>query len=444
MLFGALEYKSSFFGEIRILHWENHNLIDIELIRNDLEVLKEAALKRGKSYDIEGAFELDKDRRLVISEVDSLRARRNEVSRDLSRASEKPDHLIQEMRSVGDRIKELESQEKELAAKLNDILLNIPNIPSDTVPVGSDETGNVEVRTVGEPKNFDFVPKPHWELGENLGIVDSQRAVKISQSRFYLLKGAGAKLQRALIQWMLDIHTESHGYSELYLPYMVNRETVTGSSHLPHFEENMYHDAEDDLFMVPTAEAPFTGMLRDEIMDEADLPLYYVAHTPCWRREKFSAGRDTRGIKRVHQFDKVEMYKFVHPDNSYSELDLLVADAEDVCQRLGIPHRVLELCTGDLGFAASKSFDIELWGAGSNEWLEVSSCSNCTDFQTRRSKIRFKPTEGGRNKYAHTLNGSGLAIPRVMIAIMEYFQNEDGSISVPDVLIPYTGFSIIS
>lgn len=419
-------------------------MIDIELIRNDASLLKDAASKRGKDFQIDEAADLDEQRRSFISEVDNLRARRNEVSRDLSKVREKPDNLIQEMRAVGARIKELENKEKELAFKLDNILLNIPNIPSSTTPVGADEDANVEVRIVGEPRKFDFDPKPHWELGENLGIIDSQRAVKISQSRFYLLKGPGAKLQRALIQWMLDIHTEHHGYSELYLPYMVNRETVIGSSHLPHFEENMYHDAEDDLFMVPTAEAPFTGMMRDEVIDEADLPLYYVAHTPCWRREKFSAGRDTRGIKRVHQFDKVEMYKFVHPDSSYDELDSLVADAEDVCRRLGIPHRVLELCTGDLGFAASKSFDVELWGAGSKEWLEVSSCSNCTDFQTRRSKIRFKPTEGGRNRYMHTLNGSGLAIPRVLIAIMEYFQNEDGSISVPEALIPYTGFNNIS
>ena len=419
-------------------------MIDIEFIRNDASLLKEAASKRGKDFQIDEAAHLDEQRRSFISEADDLRARRNEVSRDLSKVREKPDNLIQEMRAVGAQIKDLENKEKELAFKLDNILLNIPNIPSSTTPVGVDEDANVEVRIVGEPRKFDFDPKPHWELGETLGIIDSQRAVKISQSRFYLLKGAGAKLQRALIQWMLDIHTEDHGYSELYLPYMVNRETVIGSSHLPHFEENMYHDAEDDLFMVPTAEAPFTGMMRDEVIDEADLPLHYVAHTPCWRREKFSAGRDTRGIKRVHQFDKVEMYKFVHPDHSYDELESLVADAEDICQRLGIPHRVLELCTGDLGFAASKSFDVELWGAGTKEWLEVSSCSNCTDFQSRRSKIRFKPTEGGRNRYMHTLNGSGLAIPRVLIAIMEYFQNEDGSISVPEALIPYTGFNKIS
>ena len=419
-------------------------MIDIELIRNDANVLKDAGLKRGKDFPIDKATDLDEQRRSFISEADNLRARRNEVSRDLSKLQEKPKYLIEEMREVGSRIKELENKEKELASKLDNILLNIPNIPSSTTPIGADEEGNIEVRIVGKPRKFNFDPKPHWELGENLGIIDSQRAVKISQSRFYLLKGAGAKLQRALIQWMLDIHIDDHGYSELYLPYMVNRETVIGSSHLPHFEENMYHDSEDDLFMVPTAEAPFTGMMRDEIMEEADLPLYYVSHTPCWRREKFSAGRDTRGIKRVHQFDKVEMYKFVHPDHSYDELESLVADAEDICQRLGIPHRVLELCTGDLGFAASKSFDIELWGAGSKEWLEVSSCSNCTDFQSRRSKIRFKPAEGGRNRYMHTLNGSGLAIPRVLIAIMEYFQNEDGSISIPEALIPYTGFNKIS
>ena len=419
-------------------------MIDIELIRNNASVLEDAAIKRGKVFPISAAIDLDEQRRSLISEVDNLRARRNEVSRDLSKMQEKPEDLIQEMREVGTRIKELETQEKEAASKLENILLNIPNTPSATTPTGADEEDNVEVRVVGVPKEFGFEPKPHWELGETLGIIDSQRAVKISQSRFYLLKGRGAKLQRALIQWMLDLHIEEHGYSELYLPYLVNRETVVGSSHLPHFEENMYHDQEDDLFMVPTAEAPFTGMLRDEIVDEVELPLRYVAHTPCWRREKFSAGRDTRGIKRVHQFDKVEMYKFVHPDFSYDELESLVADAEDVCQKLGIPHRVLELCTGDLGFAASKSFDVELWGAGSQEWLEVSSCSNCTDFQTRRSKIRFKPTDGGKNRYMHTLNGSGLAIPRVMIAIMEYFQNEDGSISIPEVLTPYTGFSQIS
>ena len=299
------------------------------------------------------------------------------------------------------------------------------------------------LRTIGEKPKFDFEVKPHWQIGEDLGIIDIQSGVKLAQSRFYVLRGKGAALQRALIQWMLNLHTLENGYSELYLPYMVNRETVTGSSHLPHFEENMYHDSEDDLFMVPTAEAPVTGMFRQEIIDYAELPMRFVSHTPCWRREKFSAGRDTRGIKRVHQFDKVEMYKFVEPDVSYDELELLVRDAEDVCEKLGIPHRVLELCSGDLGFAASKSYDVEMWGPGTEEWLEVSSCSNCTDFQSRRASIRYRPVKGGRPRFLHTLNGSGLAIPRVLIAIMENFQRADGSVLIPEVLRSYTGFDVI-
>ena len=314
---------------------------------------------------------------------------------------------------------------------------------SDTVPVGDDEESNVVIRVVGDKPEFNFEAKPHWEIGEDLGIIDIQSGVKLAQSRFYVLRGKGAALQRSLIQWMLNLHTSENGYDELYLPYMVNRETVTGSSHLPHFEENMYHDSEDDLFMVPTAEAPVTGMFRQEIIDYAELPMRFVSHTPCWRREKFSAGRDTRGIKRVHQFDKVEMYKFVEPDVSYDELELLVRDAEDVCEKLGIPHRVLELCSGDLGFAASKSYDVEMWGPGTEEWLEVSSCSNCTDFQSRRASIRYRPVKGGRPRFLHTLNGSGLAIPRVLIAIMENFQRADGSVLIPEVLRSYTGFDVI-
>jgi seryl-tRNA synthetase len=338
----------------------------------------------------------------------------------------------------------LEKKEKDIAEQLQNILMNIPNIPGDTTPLGADEGENVVVRTIGDKPEFDFDPKPHWDIGEELGIIDFQRGVKVSQTRFYLLHNKGAMLQRAIISWMLGLHISQHGYSELYLPYMVNRATVTGSSHLPHFEENMYHDEEDDLFMVPTAEAPVTGMFRDEIIDGSKLPLKFVSHTPCWRREKFSAGRDTRGIKRVHQFDKVEMYKFVEPHTSHEELESLVRDAEEVCAQLGIPHRVLELCTGDLGFAASKSYDVEMWGSGTSEWLEVSSCSNCTDFQSRRSAIRYRPSEGGRPRFVHTLNGSGLAVPRVMIAILEHYQQEDGSVIVPDVLKPFTGFDRIS
>ena len=419
-------------------------MIDIDLIREKPEVVEESARKRGQVFQVTEAVELDNRRRRTISEIDSLRAKRNEVSRELGKKKEKPQDLIEGMREVGTQISRLEKKEKDIAEQLQNILMDIPNIPGDTTPLGADEGENVVVRTIGDKPEFDFDPKPHWDIGEDLGIIDFQRGVKVSQTRFYLLRNKGAMLQRAIISWMLGLHISQHGYSELYLPYMVNRATVTGSSHLPHFEENMYHDEEDDLFMVPTAEAPVTGMFRDEIIDGSKLPLKFVSHTPCWRREKFSAGRDTRGIKRVHQFDKVEMYKFVEPHTSHEELESLVRDAEEVCAQLGIPHRVLELCTGDLGFAASKSYDVEMWGSGTSEWLEVSSCSNCTDFQSRRSAIRYRPSEGGRPRFVHTLNGSGLAVPRVMIAILEHYQQEDGSVIVPDVLKPFTGFDRIS
>jgi seryl-tRNA synthetase len=419
-------------------------LIDIDLIREKPEVVEESARKRGQVFQVTEAVELDNRRRRTISEIDSLRAKRNEVSRELGKKKEKPQDLIEGMREVGTQISRLEKKEKDIAEQLQNILMDIPNIPGDTTPLGADEGENVVVRTIGDKPEFDFDPKPHWDIGEDLGIIDFQRGVKVSQTRFYLLRNKGAMLQRAIISWMLGLHISQHGYSELYLPYMVNRATVTGSSHLPHFEENMYHDEEDDLFMVPTAEAPVTGMFRDEIIDGSKLPLKFVSHTPCWRREKFSAGRDTRGIKRVHQFDKVEMYKFVEPHTSHEELESLVRDAEEVCAQLGIPHRVLELCTGDLGFAASKSYDVEMWGSGTSEWLEVSSCSNCTDFQSRRSAIRYRPSEGGKPRFVHTLNGSGLAVPRVMIAILEHYQQEDGSVIVPDVLKPFTGFDRIS
>ena len=419
-------------------------MIDIDLIRERPDVLRDSGEKRGQEFRIDEAIDLDRRRRSAITEIDNLRAKRNDVSRELGKTRDKPKELIEEMRVVGSRIKILENDEKRLAENLDSILLDIPNVPSDTSPVGQDESKNIVVRTIGEVSSFSFKPKPHWEIGEDLGIIDFQRGVKLSQSRFYVLKGKGATLQRAVISWMLDLHVNNHNYDELYLPFMVNRETVKGSSHLPHFEENMYHDEEDDLFMVPTAEAPITGLFRGEIIEESDLPLRYVSHTPCWRREKFSAGRDTRGIKRVHQFDKVEMYKFVKPESSDEELEELVKDAERVCEILKIPHRVLELCTGDLGFAASKSYDVEMWASGTSEWLEVSSCSNCTDFQSRRSAIRYRPESGGRPRLVHTLNGSGLAVPRVLIAILENYQQEDGSVTVPEVLRSLTGFDKIS
>ena len=319
----------------------------------------------------------------------------------------------------------------------------MPNIPLPDVPLGSGEEDNKVIRQSGEPPKFDFEPKPHWDLGEQLGIIDFQRGTKLAGSRFYTTMGAAAKLERALISWMLDLHTQEHGYTEVNLPAVVKREIMEGSGNLPKFADNLYHDDEDDLWLIPTAEVPITNLYRDEIIPPNRLPMYYVAQTPCFRREKTAAGRDTRGIKRVHQFNKVEMYKFVEPDTSVDELERLLADAEDVCRRLGFTYRVLQLCTGDIGFASAKTYDIEVWAAGCQEWLEVSSCSNCTDFQARRANVRYRSQDGARPQLPHTLNGSGLALPRVNIAIMENYQQADGSIVIPEVLRPYTGFARI-
>ena len=418
-------------------------MISIERIRDEPDLVREAMAKRGEDVPIERILELDRARRAAIVEADGLRARRNEVSRLLGRTQERPPELIEEMRGVGDRIKDREEHIRKAEEEIHSLLLDIPNTPAADVPLGEDETGNVVVRSLGELPSFSFEPLPHWELGERLGIIDFQRGVKLSGSRFFVLMGKGAKLQRALISWMLDLHTQQHGYQEVYLPDLVNRASAIASSQLPKFADTMYSDAEDDLWLVPTAEMPITSLHRDEILSPGTLPLSYVAHTPCFRRERAAAGRDTRGIKRVHQFEKVEMYKLVEPAESEAELDKLTADAEKVCVRLGIPHRVLELCTGDLGFASVKSYDVEMWAAGCGEWLEVSSCSNCTDFQARRASIRYRPEEGARPRFVHTLNGSGLALPRVIIAILENFQQPDGSVQVPEVLLPYTGFDTI-
>ena len=418
-------------------------LISIELLRNETELVREGMRRRGDDIQIERLLDLDERRRSSIAEGDALKARRNEVSKHLGQVKERPPELIEEMREVGARIKSIDVEVRSIEEDLNRLLLDVPNIPRDDVPVGEDETGNAVVRTVGEPGSFPFEPRPHWELGEALGIIDLERGAKLSGSRFFVLKGAGSRLQRALISWMLDLHVKEHGYDEVYLPYLVSRGTAIGSGHLPKFADTMYHDEEDDLWLVPTAEMPITNLYRDEILPPGTLPVYLVAHTPSFRREKAAAGRDTRGIKRVHQFEKVEMYKFVEPEQSDAELDKLVADASNVCAQLGIAYRVIELCTGDLGFASVKSYDLEMWAPGSGEWLEVSSCSNCTDFQARRSSIRYRPEPGARARFAHTLNGSGLALPRVIIAILENFQQADGSVIIPEVLRPYTGFDRI-
>ena len=418
-------------------------MIGIELIRSDPERVRRAIEARGDSAPIDRVLELDEQRRRTVSEVDDLRAARNQGSARLAKMDERPRELIDEMRALGSTIKTLEAKVRSTDEELRELLLNIPNIPEDGVPVGRDESENVFVRGGGEEPDFDFEPLPHWELGERLDIIDFKRGAKVSGSRFYVLKGKGARLQRALIAWMLDLHAADHGYEELYLPNIVTQETVVGSGQLPKFRDNMYHDDEDDLWLIPTAEVPITNLYGGEILSADDLPKRYVAHTPCFRREKAAAGRDTRGIKRLHQFEKVEMYKIVEPERSAAELESLLADAEDVCRRLGIAHRVSLLCTGDMGFAAVRTYDVEMWAPGSGEWLEVSSCSDCGDFQARRANVRYRPQAGARPRFAHTLNGSGLGVPRTLIAILENYQQADGSVVVPEVLRPYTGFDRI-
>ena len=418
-------------------------MLSIEQIRKDPEVFRDALARRGEEAPLDVILALDETRRSLLTEVEGLRARRNQVSRELGRMSERPAHLMEEMREVGTRVKGLEEQVKRTEEALELELLKLPNVPLPHVPPGLDESGNLVVDSWGEPAKLGFTPLPHWELGERLGMIDLARGAKISGSRFFALVGEGARLQRALVSWMLDLHVREHGYREVYLPYLVRREIMVGSGNLPKFGENLYHDEEDDLWLIPTAEVPLTGLHRDEILEVASLPIHYVAHTPSFRREKAAAGKDTRGIKRVHQFDKVELYKLVVPETSDNELERLVDNAADVCRRLELPYRKVQLCAGDMGFPSAMSFDLEMWAPGCEEWLEVSSCSNCTDFQARRSNIRFRPDAGERPQFVHTLNGSGLALPRVMIAIMENYQQPDGSIVVPSVLRPYLGQDLI-
>ncbi len=419
-------------------------MLDLKLIRERPDLVREALAKRNDTAPVDEILALDERRRKHLIELENLRARRNEVSKQIGKTREKPPELIAEMRKVGETIKALEDEiATAIDPKLNDLLLRVPNIPDPSVPVGKDSSENKVLRIGREPAPVDFPAKPHWELGEALDIIDFARGVKISGTRFYILKGLGFRLQRSLINFMLDLHTGEHGYHEIYPPYMVKKETMYGSGNLPKFADNLYHDAEEDFWFVPTAEVPLTSMHRDEILEPGALPLNYVAYTACFRREKMAAGKDTRGIKRGHQFDKVEMYKFVEPETSGPELQKMVGDAEDVCRRLGLAWRVVQLCTGDIGFASMKSYDIEVWAPGSGEWLEVSTCSNCGDFQARRANVKYRPAPGEKTQLPHTLNGSGLALPRVMIAILETYQQADGSILVPEALRPYMKVEVI-
>ena len=415
-------------------------MLDINLIREKPEMVKAAMLDLNAEAPIDQILSLDASRRELLQEVESLRAERNTVSKEISRSRDQEQRQIkiERMRAVGDRIKTLERELKDVESDLYEAMLLVPNLPGEDVPVGPDESHNVVVRQEGEPRLFSFEPLPHWDLGPTLDIVDFERGVKLSGTRFYVLKGLGARLQRALITWMLDVHL-AQGYTEIYPPYMVRREMMVGAAQLPKFEENIYHDAEDDYWFVGTAEIPLTNLHRDEILPPDTLPLNYMAYSACFRREKMSAGRDVRGMKRGHQFDKVEMYKLTDPWTSDQELEAMIHDAEAVCQGLGIPYRLVEMCTGDLGFQAAKKYDLEMWAPGVEEWLEVSSLSNCTDFQARRANIRYRPEQGAKPAYVHTINGSGLALPRTMIAVIENYQQPDGSILVPEVLRPYMG-----
>ncbi len=416
-------------------------MLDINIIREQPDVVRKALIDRQSDPSpVDAILQLDLKRRSLLTEVEKLKAERNAVSKEIGQIKETGarQSRIEVMRLVGDRIGALDQEIAQVDGQLSAVVATIPNVPDRRTPIGKDDSENVILRTIGKPREFDFKPKPHWDLGPALGIIDFERGSKITGSRFYVLSGAGARLQRALIAFMLDLHIRQ-GYTEKYLPFMVKTATVFGAGQLPKFADNLYKDHEEDFYFVPTAEVPLTGLHMDEILDEASLPLRYTAYTPCFRREKMSAGRDVRGIKRGHQFDKVEMYIYCKPEDSDSWLEKMRADAEETCRELGLTYRIKQLCTGDIGFNSTMTYDVEVWAPGCGEWLEVSSISNVTDFQARRANIKYRTAEKGKARFVHTLNGSGLGLPRTLIAVMENYQQADGSIVVPDVLRPWMG-----
>ncbi len=416
-------------------------MLDINLIRENPKLVEDALVKRNMDVSVVAELvDLDLQRRTFLQEVETLKAERNRVSKEIGTSKDKAEReeKIASMRDVGDKIAALDDQVRAVEEKLNELISNVPNLPDPSTPLGKDESENVVVRNVGEIPTFDFEPKPHWDLGPASGLINFDQGVKITGSRFYVLSGAAARLQRALIAYMLDLHIKQ-GYLEKYTPFMVKAETLYAAGQLPKFIDNLYHDIEEDYWMVPTAEVPITGLHMNDFINESELPIRYTAYTPCFRREKMSAGRDVRGIKRGHQFDKVEMYIFSHPDDSNNELEKMLSDAEETVKLLGLPYRIVQLCTGDLGFNAKVTYDIEVWAAGCQEWLEVSSVSNVGDFQARRANIKYRPEDKGKGQLVHTLNGSGLGLPRTLIAVMENNQQADGSIIVPEVLQPWMG-----
>ncbi len=416
-------------------------MIDIQLIRDDPERVRRGVESKNVDAPIEGILARDTERRDLVTRVDQLKADRNSGSKLVGKTkdADERNRRITEMRELGDEIARIDEDVRALDASLYDLLLGLPNLPDDDVPVGPDESANVVRDSWGVIPDFDFEPHPHWDLAEHLGIIDFERGVKVAGARGYVLRGDGAKLQRALVQWMLDVHIYEHGYGEVAPPYLVLEEMLVGTGSLPKFADTLYKDRFDDKWLIPTAEVPITNLYRDEILDEAMLPIYHVAHTPCFRREQISAGRDVRGIKRVYQFDKVEMVKFVRPDESEAELQRLLREALDIVERLELPYRILDLSTGDMTFASAHTYDIETWAPGSGEWLEISSCSNMRDFQARRANLRYRPEGVKRPQFLNTLNGSGLALPRTIIAILEMFQTAERDIVVPEVLRSYMG-----
>jgi len=420
-------------------------MLDARFVREHIDIVKKSLEDRSYILPLDEFLKIEEQRRSLLRESEELRNKRNVVSEEIGRLrSQKKDasKLIEEMKAVADRIKELDDRIKILEINTDDFLLNIPNIPHESVPVGKDETENVEIRKWGEPRQFDFEPLNHWDIGEMLEIIDFERASKIAGARFSLIKGLGAKLERSLMNFMLNLNT-SKGYKEVFPPIIVNKDSMRGTGQLPKFEMELFRISDPEFYLIPTAEVPVTNIHRNEILSEKELPIYYTACTPCFRREAGSYGKDVRGLIRQHQFNKVELVKFVKPEDSYNELESLTKDAEDILQKLELPYRVIALCTGDLGFAASKTHDLEVWLPGQQRYREISSCSNFADFQARRANIRFKREGKKGTEFLHTLNGSGLAIGRTLVAILENYQQKDGSVIVPEVLRPYMGVEVI-
>lgn len=417
-------------------------MLDIKVIRENPEEIQRRLETRNAKYDLSEVLELDNRRREIIGEVEKLKSEQNQASKKIPALKKKGEDcapIFAEMKELSAKIKELDTQLKDTEDALRTALLYIPNVPNPDIKVGKSDEENREVRRWGEPRKFDFEPKAHWDIGPDLGILDFERAAKITGARFSSFRGKGAKLERALINFMLHMHTEEHGYTEISPPFMVNRASMTGTGQLPKFEEDAFHLEKEDFFLVPTAEVPVTNLHRDEIIDFEDLPVKYTAYTPCFREEAGSAGRDTRGLIRNHQFDKVEMVKFADPETSYDELESLTNDAEAILQALEIPYRVVELCTGDLGFSAAKTYDVEVWMPSYNRYVEISSCSNFEDYQARRANIRTRNPETKKTQFVHTLNGSGLAVGRTLAAVLENYQNEDGTVTIPEALRHYMG-----